>query len=169
MAWPCCQQREGTAASTPRIVVRHGQSLHTLVAAMLDAAAPGGVRVLRDPTRGGLATTLNEVAQPVRCGHAAAVKSAIPVLAARCDAACEIAGPGPAVHRQRRQADRGVRARPGRLLPCWPPCTPTRRGAAAACIGSVVDDPNRFVQMTTALGGQRMVDWLSGEQLPRIC
>ena len=39
----------------------------------------------------------------------------------------------------------------------------------AARIGSVVDDPNRFVQMTTKLGGQRMVDWLSGEQLPRIC
>jgi hydrogenase expression/formation protein HypE len=42
-------------------------------------------------------------------------------------------------------------------------------GRDAARIGSVVDDPNRFVQMTTALGGQRMVDWLSGEQLPRIC
>ncbi|MFH1184328.1 MAG: AIR synthase-related protein, partial [Chloroflexota bacterium] len=42
-------------------------------------------------------------------------------------------------------------------------------GVNAAPIGEVTDDPNRFVQMKTTLGGRRMVDWLSGEQLPRIC
>ena len=42
-------------------------------------------------------------------------------------------------------------------------------GAEAAIIGRVVDDPNRFVEMRTAFGGGRIVDWLSGEQLPRIC
>ncbi len=42
-------------------------------------------------------------------------------------------------------------------------------GAAAARIGVVHDDPHRFVQMATRLGGQRVVDWLSGEPLPRIC
>jgi hydrogenase expression/formation protein HypE len=42
-------------------------------------------------------------------------------------------------------------------------------GADAALIGEVVDDPHRFVQMQTAFGGSRIVDWLSGEQLPRIC
>ena len=56
---------------------------------------------------------------------------------------------------------------------CSPESQSTMRshplGRDAARIGSVVDDPNRFVQMTTKLGGQRMVDWLSGEQLPRIC
>ncbi|MFA5081973.1 MAG: AIR synthase-related protein, partial [Hydrogenophilaceae bacterium] len=42
-------------------------------------------------------------------------------------------------------------------------------GRAAAVIGRVVADGNRFVQMQTRFGGRRMVDWLSGEQLPRIC
>ena len=42
-------------------------------------------------------------------------------------------------------------------------------GRDAARIGEVIPDPQRFVQMRTALGGRRMVDWLAGEQLPRIC
>jgi len=42
-------------------------------------------------------------------------------------------------------------------------------GRDAAIIGSVVEDSHHFVQMTTGFGGGRIVDWLSGEQLPRIC
>jgi hydrogenase expression/formation protein HypE len=42
-------------------------------------------------------------------------------------------------------------------------------GAAAALIGEVTEDRNGFVQMKTRLGGRRIVDWLTGEQLPRIC
>jgi hydrogenase expression/formation protein HypE len=42
-------------------------------------------------------------------------------------------------------------------------------GAGAVRIGSVSDDPHCFVQMNTRFGGRRVVDWLSGEQLPRIC
>jgi hydrogenase expression/formation protein HypE len=42
-------------------------------------------------------------------------------------------------------------------------------GREAARIGEVVTDPHRFVQMRTRFGGRRMVDWLTGEQLPRIC
>ncbi|MCH2221277.1 MAG: AIR synthase-related protein, partial [Dechloromonas sp.] len=42
-------------------------------------------------------------------------------------------------------------------------------GARAAVIGEVTEDPHHFVQMKTAFGGRRIVDWLSGEQLPRIC
>lgn len=42
-------------------------------------------------------------------------------------------------------------------------------GAAAAVIGTVREDPHRFVTMETTFGGNRLVDWLSGEQLPRIC
>ena len=42
-------------------------------------------------------------------------------------------------------------------------------GRDAALIGHVVEDENRFVQMSTSFGGGRIVDWLSGEQLPRIC
>jgi hydrogenase expression/formation protein HypE len=42
-------------------------------------------------------------------------------------------------------------------------------GREAAIIGHVVDDAQHLVQMQTAFGGQRIVDWLAGEQLPRIC
>jgi hydrogenase expression/formation protein HypE len=42
-------------------------------------------------------------------------------------------------------------------------------GRDAACIGRVVDDEQGFVQLETAFGGNRIVDWLAGEQLPRIC
>jgi hydrogenase expression/formation protein HypE len=42
-------------------------------------------------------------------------------------------------------------------------------GAAAAIVGRVHEDAHHFVQMTTGFGGKRIVDWLSGEQLPRIC
>jgi hydrogenase expression/formation protein HypE len=43
------------------------------------------------------------------------------------------------------------------------------QGEDAAIVGQVVADPHRFVQMETRFGGNRMVDWLNGEQLPRIC
>jgi hydrogenase expression/formation protein HypE len=42
-------------------------------------------------------------------------------------------------------------------------------GGDASIIGEVVAEPNRFVQLKTAFGGTRIVDWLAGEQLPRIC
>ena len=43
------------------------------------------------------------------------------------------------------------------------------QGKDAAIIGSVRADPHHFVQMETGFGGKRIVDWLTGEQLPRIC
>lgn len=42
-------------------------------------------------------------------------------------------------------------------------------GRSASIIGKVTEDPGHFVQVRTGFGGRRMVDWLSGEQLPRIC
>ena len=139
-------------------------ALHTLVAAMLQAA-PGGVRVLRDPTRGGLATTLNEIARQSGVGMLLQ-EDAIPVLP-QVDAACELLGLDPLYI-----------ANEGKLVAA---CAPKAAeavlaamrahplGAQAARIGSVVEDAHRFVQMDTRFGGRRVVDWLSGEQLPRIC
>ncbi|QAZ38620.1 hydrogenase expression/formation protein HypE [Methylibium sp. Pch-M] len=139
-------------------------ALHTLVAAMLQAA-PKGVRVLRDPTRGGLATTLNEIARQSGVGMLLQ-EDAIPVLP-QVDAACELLGLDPLYI-----------ANEGKLVAA---CAPEAAevvlaamrahplGAQAARIGSVVEDPHRFVQMDTRFGGRRVVDWLSGEQLPRIC
>jgi hydrogenase expression/formation protein HypE len=139
-------------------------ALHTLVAAML-AAAPGGVRVLRDPTRGGLATTLNEIAGQSRAGMLLD-EAAIPVLP-QVDAACELLGLDPLYV-----------ANEGKLVAvCAPEAAEAvlaamrahPRGVAAARIGVVTEDPHHFVQMATRFGGRRVVDWLSGEQLPRIC
>ncbi|MBN9205554.1 hydrogenase expression/formation protein HypE [Methylibium petroleiphilum] len=139
-------------------------ALHTLVAAMLQAA-PGGVRVLRDPTRGGLATTLNEIARQSGVGMLLQ-EDAIPVLP-QVDAACELLGLDPLYI-----------ANEGKLVAA---CAPEAAeavlaamrahplGTQAARIGHVVEDPHRFVQMDTRFGGRRVVDWLSGEQLPRIC
>lgn len=138
-------------------------ALHGLVAHML-AAVPG-IRVLRDPTRGGLATTLNEIAKQSSVGMVLD-EVAIPVLP-QVDAACEFLGLDPlyvanegkliAICAQE-DADRLLAAMRAHHL-----------GRNAARIGVVTDDPHGFVQMRTRFGGQRVVDWLSGEQLPRIC
>ncbi|MBI3345717.1 MAG: hydrogenase expression/formation protein HypE [Burkholderiales bacterium] len=139
-------------------------ALHGLVAVML-AAAPGGVRVLRDPTRGGLATTLNEIARQSGAGMLLE-EAAIPVKP-QVDAACELLGLDPLYV-----------ANEGKLVAI---CAPEFAqgllaamhdhplGRQAARIGVVVEDAHRFVQMNTRFGGRRVVDWLSGEQLPRIC
>jgi len=139
-------------------------ALHTLVAAMLDAA-PTAVRVLRDPTRGGLATTLNEIARQSGVGMMLQ-EAAIPVRP-EVEAACELLGLDPMYI-----------ANEGKLIAvCAPDEAPSvlaamrahPLGQAAAQIGIVAADTHRFVQMETRFGGRRVVDWLSGEQLPRIC
>ncbi len=142
-------------------------ALHTLVAAMLDSVkqAPGALRVLRDPTRGGLATTLNEIARQSGVGMLLR-EAAIPVKP-QVDAACELLGLDPLYV-----------ANEGKLVAVVAPEAADAVLAAmrahplgqdAARIGEVAADPHHFVQMATRFGGRRVVDWLSGEQLPRIC
>ncbi|MBS0396409.1 MAG: hydrogenase expression/formation protein HypE [Proteobacteria bacterium] len=137
--------------------------LHRLVAALL-AACPR-VRVLRDPTRGGLATTLNEIASQSGVGMLLE-EPAIPVSPAVA-AACELLGLDPLYV-----------ANEGKLIAIAPAEDAATVLAAlrahplgrdAARIGEVTADPDHFVQMRTALGGRRVVDWLTGDQLPRIC
>ena len=154
-------RREGLALDTE--IRSDTAALHGLVEAAL-AAAPG-LRVLRDPTRGGLAATLNEIAQQSGVGIVLD-EMALPV-APQVAAACEFLGLDP-LHIANEgkliaicpadQADALVAALRAHPL-----------GAQAARIGEVQADERRFVQMKTALGGRRMVDWLAGEQLPRIC
>ena len=138
-------------------------ALHGLVAHML-AAVPS-VRVLSDPTRGGLATTLNEISKQSGVGMLLE-EAAIPV-SPQVDAACEFLGLDPLYV-----------ANEGKLIAICEPedadlLLATMRthplGANAARIGTVTEDPHGFVQMHTRFGGRRVVDWLSGEQLPRIC
>ena len=134
-----------------------------LVAAMVETAP--GIRCLRDPTRGGLATTLNELAQQSGVGMRIR-EDDIPVKE-DVAAACELLGLDPLYV-----------ANEGKLVCiCDPadaePLLATMRahqhGRDAALIGEVVDDPDGFVHMQTGFGGGRVVDWLAGEQLPRIC
>jgi hydrogenase expression/formation protein HypE len=138
-------------------------ALHTLIADMV-AVAPS-IHCLRDPTRGGLATTLNELAQQSGVGMNLR-ETAIPVKPAVA-AACELLGLDPLYV-----------ANEGKLVCICPQQDATRLlevmlahplGQQSAIIGEVIEDEHGFVQMETGFGGSRVVDWLSGEQLPRIC
>jgi hydrogenase expression/formation protein HypE len=134
-----------------------------LVATLLDAT--DGVRCLRDATRGGLATVLNEIAT---ASSTAVVldEDAIPVRPV-VNGACELLGIDPLyVACEGRmvavvdgsQAGAALDALRGHPL-----------GAEAAVIGSVGDDPPGLVLLKTAFGGTRIVDVLVGDPLPRIC
>ena len=138
-------------------------ALHGLAAVAM-ATAPG-LRLLRDPTRGGLAATLNEIAQQSGVGIVLD-EAAIPVDP-QVAAACEFLGLDPLNI-----------ATEGKLIAVCPAAEADALvaalrahplGARAARVGEVIADEHRFVQMKTAFGGRRMVDWLAGEQLPRIC
>lgn len=138
-------------------------ALHDLVARMV-AAVPD-IHCLRDPTRGGLAATLNELAQQSRVGMRL-TESAIPfkpdVLAA-----CELLGLDPLYVANEGKLIAICAAEDAERLIVVMREDPL--GGDAAIIGDVVEDANAFVQMETAFGGNRIVDWLAGEQLPRIC
>jgi hydrogenase expression/formation protein HypE len=144
-------------------IISDTAALHTLVRQLLDAAPD--VKALRDPTRGGLSATLNEFAWAAGLGLEIE-EAAIPVSPA-VDAACELLGLDPlhvanegklvavVPEPQAEAALAAMRAHP--------------LGERAAIIGRAADDPDRFVRMRTRMGGWRMVDWLSGDPLPRIC
>jgi hydrogenase expression/formation protein HypE len=153
--------REGLGFETA--VQSDTAALHGLVAAIL--AAEPDIHVLRDPTRGGLATTLNEVAR--QSGVGLVIEEARLPVREPVAAACEILGLDPLYV-----------ANEGKLV-CLCAAEAAERvlaamrahplGLEAAIIGKIIDDPHHFVQMETAFGGRRNVDWLTGEQLPRIC
>ncbi len=138
-------------------------ALHGLVAAMVQAAPD--MHVLRDPTRGGIAASLNEIAQQSGAGMMLYEKS-IP-MKEQVSAACEFLGFDPLYV-----------ANEGKLVAICAPQDADRLlnvmrahplGQDAAIIGDVIEDSHCFVQMETCFGGRRVVDWLSGDQLPRIC
>ncbi len=135
-------------------------ALHGLVAAMV-AAVPD-VHVLRDPTRGGLATTLNEIAHQSGVGMRL-LESDIP-LRPEVAAACELLGLDPL-----------YAANEGKLIAICADADADRLltamrahplGADSARIGTVVEDTHRFVQMETRFGCCRIVDWLTGSNSP---
>ncbi|MFN4341320.1 MAG: hydrogenase expression/formation protein HypE [Azonexus sp.] len=154
-------ERESLGFDSP--IVSDTAALHGLIAAM--RASGAAIRVLRDPTRGGLATTLNEIARQSGVGMMLQEK-ALPVKPA-VGAACEFLGLDPLyVANEGKLVAICAEADAARLLAAM---RAHPLGEAAAIIGRVQADDHHFVQMTTAFGGRRIVDWLSGEQLPRIC
>jgi hydrogenase expression/formation protein HypE len=138
-------------------------SLHDLVSAMV-AAVPK-IHVLRDPTRGGVATTLNEIARQSAVGMMLSEKQ-LPIHE-QVSAACEFLGFDPLYVANEGKLVAICAAEDAEQLLAVMRSHPL--GVNAEIIGEVIEDTHCFVQMETSFGGMRVVDWLSGEQLPRIC
>jgi hydrogenase expression/formation protein HypE len=137
--------------------------LNRLTEAMLNASIQ--VHVLRDPTRGGLATTLNEIATQSNVGILLNEEK-IPV---RPDvaAACEMLGFDPLyVANEGKLVAIVAREDAESVLKAM---HATRYGEGAVIIGEVTDNPRGRVLLKTTLGSTRIVDMLAGEMLPRIC
>lgn len=154
--------REGLEIETD--IQSDSAPLHTLVATLLEAAGDG-VHCLKDPTRGGIATSLNEMALASDVAitleeHAIPVRSAV-------RGACELLGLDPLTI-----------ANEGKLLAIVAPemaeavLNAMRMhplGHAAALIGTVQAEPKTVVFLHTDIGGTRILDMLVGDPLPRIC
>ena len=137
--------------------------LNHLVQRMLQVSE--GIHVLRDPTRGGLATVLNEVARQSGVGIEL-IEEEIPV-SPQVVGACEILGFDPLYV-----------ANEGKLVAFVAPedaervlqvMREDRYGHQARIIGQVLPEPRGKVLLKTRIGGTRIIDMLPGEQLPRIC
>ncbi|MCC6418682.1 MAG: hydrogenase expression/formation protein HypE [Gemmataceae bacterium] len=153
--------REGLEFET--VLESDSAPLNDLVRVLLEACP--SVRCMRDPTRGGLSSALNELAAASRVG-VKLTESAVP-LRPEVRAACELLGLDPLYV-----------ACEGRLMAVVPEEDADRAltalrshplGRGAAVVGSVVAEHPGLVTMRTLIGGERVVAMLAGEQLPRIC
>jgi hydrogenase expression/formation protein HypE len=138
-------------------------ALHELVAAMIASAS--SIRVMRDPTRGGVGAVLNELVEGTGCGISVE-EAAIPIKP-EVQGLCELVGFDPLY-----LASEGrvvcIAARDGSdaLLAAM---RGHPQGADAAIIGEVVSDPRGRVYLRTGFGGSRIIALPTGVQLPRIC
>jgi len=145
-------------------IVSDSAALHRLVAAVLDRVG-NAVHVLRDPTRGGLASALNEIA--TQSGVGITLDEAQIPLREEVRGACEILGFDPLY-----VANEGkclVFVAPEKTEAVLESMRDDEHGRNATVIGKVVDEHPGRVVMRSSIGGRRIVDMLSGEQLPRIC
>lgn len=154
-------QRQNLAFHTQ--IISDTAPLHELVTIMLQVDP--AIRCMRDPTRGGLATTLNEWVY--QYGISLDIDENFIPIKEPVKAACELLGLDPLYI-----------ANEGKLIAICNSATANAVVAAmrthplgekAAIIGEVSHNQHGFVQMKTVFGGKRIVDWLVGEQLPRIC
>ena len=153
--------REGLEFET--VLESDSATLNGLTSTMLESCP--AIRCMRDPTRGGLSSALNDLASASKVG-VQLIESAIP-LRREVRAACEVLGLDPLYV-----------ANEGKLIAIVPQSDAdallaTMRdhplGREAAVIGEIVTDHLGMVTMKTLIGGQRVVTMLAGEQLPRIC
>jgi len=154
--------REGLAFETS--LASDSAPLHELVARILEVAG-AQVHVLRDPTRGGVASALNEIAARARVGIRLD-EAAIPVWE-EVRGACEILGLDPLYVANEGRCLAIVAAEAAEAVLEAMRSHPL--GREAAIIGQVVADHPGMVTMRSRIGGLRIVEMLSGEQLPRIC
>lgn len=138
-------------------------ALHGLVAEMIKAVPQ--IHCLRDPTRGGLATSLNELAKQSFVGMQ--IQEATIPVRTEVAAACELIGLDPLYIANEGKLIAICAAEDAEKLLLAMRNHPL--GRDAAIIGKVVEDKHNLLQMQTAFGGQRLVDWLMADQLPRIC
>jgi hydrogenase expression/formation protein HypE len=138
--------------------------LYPLVAAALEAGGEA-VHVLRDPTRGGVASALNEIARSASVGIRVDQRR-IPVWE-EVRGACEILGLDPLYVANEGKCIAVVEKRIADAVLDAMRSDPL--GAEAAVIGEVVEDHPGTVLLRSEIGGTRVVEMLSGEQLPRIC
>lgn len=139
-------------------------ALHELVATMLQVGAEN-IHCLRDPTRGGVATTLNEIAARSKVGMKLD-ESTIPVREA-VRGACELLGLDPLYVANEGKLVAVVSASAAEAILKRMQAHPL--GQQAAIIGEVVATHPGMVLMKTGIGGTRILDVMFGEQLPRIC
>jgi len=162
--------RHGLAVLAKRKDLDFGFNIKSDCASLNDLLLPvlkktDAIKFMRDPTRGGIATTLNEIAQGAKLGIIIEEKN-IP-LSTKVKAACELLGidplyvanEGKAILVAKKNAAKKVLD----LLKRHP------LGHNAQEIGTVVKQPKGCVILNTILGTQRIVDMLTGDPLPRIC
>jgi hydrogenase expression/formation protein HypE len=154
-------QREGLDLQTP--LVSDSAALHELVAAMQGTGAR--LRCMRDPTRGGLSSALNEIAARSRTGMTLEERS-IPVRE-EVRGVCELLGLDPLYVANEGKLVAIVDAPDAETLVAAMRENPL--GHEARIIGTVTGENPGLVVMRTTLGTTRIVDMLAGDQLPRIC
>ena len=144
-------------------IVSDSAALHTLAADMIKAVPD--IHMMRDPTRGGVAAVLNEIARESRVGIK--IREDVIPIATAVRGACELLGLDPLYVANEGKLVAFCAAGDAKTLLSVMRAHPL--GKEAAIIGEVIEDDHHFVQMETAFGGDRIIDWLAGEQLPRIC
>ncbi|MEN6462296.1 MAG: hydrogenase expression/formation protein HypE [Syntrophomonas sp.] len=154
-------KREGLSFSTP--AVSDCAPLYQIGRTLLKYS--GDVRCMRDPTRGGLATVLNELAE--QAGLGILVKERDIPVSSVVQGACDMLGLDPLY-----MANEGkmvIFAAPGRAREILSDLRSLPEARDSAIIGEVIPEPRNMVLIETELGAQRIIGMLEGEHVPRIC